>query len=461
MKNIIYIAIFFSVLSCKDFLNVEPVEQISINTQLSTKNGVLVALNGVYYDTRSTITTDEFFTYGDLLSGNITFTPLPGKSTITVPAFVDQIYNFQDEKSSSNLKDFYINSYQIINNINLILEKVDQLPDASPEEINQIKAECFALRAFTHFNLFKIYSQNYTFSADGNHLGIVYNTKPLKVGVDYPARETAKRTMELLTADIENAIPLYNSPKAIPAGFDYQFLNRNAAKSLAAEIALWKNDWINAAKWSDDVIKNSGKTLTPASEFATNWAQSEKIWDLPRTGENANELGGLYNYTSTSQYSKYAASGDYTLLLTANDARKNLLETKTLASKTYLFPIKYKNLSGLVYRVSELYFIRAEANLKAGKTELALEDVNIIRARAGLATLTTLTIDDLLLEKRKEFFDENKYFWDLMRNHKNVRRNLGCISSQCNLDYPSDKFVAPIPLESTEINSNMIQNPGY
>ncbi|MEC5157467.1 RagB/SusD family nutrient uptake outer membrane protein [Chryseobacterium sp. MP_3.2] len=461
MKKLLYLTLLLSFLGCKDFLNVEPVEQISINTQLSTKNGALVALNGAYYKTRTTLLTDSFFAYADLLGGNITFTPSTSNGTISIPPFVNQIYNFADEKSDSDLASFYSGSYEIINNLNLILENLDQIADATSGEKNQIKAECLALRAFIHFNLYKIYAQNHTFTADSNHLGIVYNTRPLKVGIDYPARETAFRSLELLTNDIESAIPLYTSGKAIPAGFEYQFLNVNAAKSLAAEIALWKNDWQKAIKWSDEVINNPGKTLTPTAELSTNWAQSEKIWDLPRTDENDNMLGSLYNFTSNSQYSKYAVSGDYTQLLETNDARKNILETKTIRSKLYTFTTKYKNISGLIYRLTELYFIRGEAYLKSGKNDLAKADINKIRARAGLQPLEILTIDDLLLEKRKEFTHENKYFWDLMRNQKNVLRNLGCISTQCNLAYPNNKFVVPIPQQSIEINNNMIQNPGY
>lgn len=461
MKKLLYIPLLLTFLGCKDFLNIEPVEQISINTQLSTKSGVLVALNGAYYKTRTTVLTDSFFAYADLLGGNISFTPSTSNGTISIPAFVDQIYNFAEEKSDSELGSFYSGSYEIINNVNLILENIDQISDATSGEKNQIKAECLALRAFTHFNLYKIYAQNYAFSADGSHLGIVYNTRSLKVGIDYPARETTFRTFELLTSDIENAIPLYTSGKAIPAGFEYQFLNVNAAKSLAAEIALWKNDWPNAIKWSNEVINTSGKTLTPSAELSTNWAQSEKIWDIPRTDENDNILGSLYNFTSNSQYSKYAVSGDYTQLLDTSDARKNILETKTIRSKSYTFTTKYKNISGLVYRLTELYFIRGEAYLKSGKNDLAKADINKIRNRAGLQPLDNMTLDDLLLEKRKEFTHENKYFWDLMRNQKNVVRNLGCISTQCNLAYPNDKFVAPIPQQSIEINNNMVQNPGY
>ncbi|MFC3157958.1 hypothetical protein ACFOEQ_05165 [Chryseobacterium arachidis] len=52
-------------------------------------------------------------------------------------------------------------------------------------------------------------------------------------------------------------------------------------------------------------------------------------------------------------------------------------------------------------------------------------------------------------------------FFDLMRNHKNIVRNNGCISTNCSPTYPNNKFVAPIPQASVNINSAMQQNPGY
>lgn len=461
MRKIVFIfIILIGFQGCKDFLTVEPIEQISINTQLSTKQGVLEALNGAYYETRRTVLSDAFYTYGDLLSGNLSFSPNTSNGVVTPPIFVDMIYDFSDEKTESELQGFYQGCYSIINNLNLILENVDALSDASSEEKSQIKAEVLALRAFTHFNLYKIYSQNYTFTDDASHLGIVYNTRSLKVGIDYPSRETAKRTFELLTEDINNAIGLYKTSKAIPAGEEYQFLNLNAAKCLAAEIALWRNDWDTAIKWSNDVIANSGKSLGTSADLISNWAQTEKIWDFGRT-ENDNLLTNLYMYSSGSKYSDYALSKDYINLLEAGDLRKNLYESKSLRGKSYLFTTKFRGISGIIYRLTEMYFIRAEANLKKNNSALALQDINLIRNRAGLSSLTSINIQDIIKEKRKEFVYENKTFYDLMRNHQNVVRVDCMASTYCNINYPNFRLVAPIPQQAVEINSNVQQNPGY
>lgn len=466
MKKIILSILLISAVSCRDFLVNEPVESISINTQLSTKKGMLEALNAVYYRLSTTYFSEAVFSYGDLLSGNLKFSP---KSTgaVGIPTNVDDIYNFDDISTSSNLANFYSESYQIINNINLILDYAGNLPDATPEEISEIKAETFALRAFVHFQLYKYYGQNYTYTSDASHLGIAYNTAPLKVGVDYPGRKTVAETFTLLENDISEALSLIQQQHAIPAGLDKNYIRPAAIKTIAAEIALWKNDWQKAYEYSNDVINNSGISLTPKSELVSNWAFSESIWELPKDYNNDFPASRLYSLTNTST-PLYVASDDLYNLYASNDLRKNLFDAKNIkttgitTAPTYYFTKKYKgNVNSLIYRLSLLYFIRAEAAFKTGNTNQALLDINTIRNRAGLSSLTSVSTDLILEEKRREFPFENEYFFDLMRNHKNIVRTNGCISSNCSPSYPNVKFVAPVPQNAVNLNSNIKQNPEY
>ena len=44
---------------------------------------------------------------------------------------------------------------------------------------------------------------------------------------------------------------------------------------------------------------------------------------------------------------------------------------------------------------------------------------------------------------------------------RNVARDLGCIASVCNLSYPSNFLILPIPSESVNLNQNIQQNAGY
>src|SRR5690625_7960660 len=74
----------------------------------------------------------------------------------------------------------------------------------------------------------------------------------------------------------------------------------------------------------------------------------------------------------------------------------------------------------MVMRFAELYLIRAEAFAKSGNAQAALDDLNIIRNRAGLSNWTTTDITDIeqavLDERRRELFSEWGHRWlDLRR----------------------------------------------
>ena len=248
-------------------------------------------------------------------------------------------------------------------------------------------------------------------------------------------------------------------------------MSKTAAKSLAAVIKLWKNDWQSAFNFSDDVIRNAGLTLASGTDYTSTFAKNEGILELATTVDGVSFLDQLYNYNTPTNYSEFTLSADVYNLFEVGDLRKTLYEIKGLktttstgnVSKNYYFTTKYKTgTKGLLYRLTELYFIRAEAELNLNRNAEALQDINKIRNRAGLTDLSApLTIDILLNEKRKEFPMENKYFFDLMRNHKNVVRNSGCISVNCSPSYPNNKFVAPLPQNAIEVNSSLKQNPGY
>ena len=110
-----------------------------------------------------------------------------------------------------------------------------------------------------------------------------------------------------------------------------------------------------------------------------------------------------------------------------------------------------------------MYLIRAEAAFENNQPALAMADINTIRARAN-ATLLSNTAnlkEDILLERRKELCFEGHLFFDLVRNHKGITRNDGCISTNCSMVYPSLKFVLPIPQYNINLNSNLQQNESY
>lgn len=142
----------------------------------------------------------------------------------------------------------------------------------------------------------------------------------------------------------------------------------------------------------------------------------------------------------------------------------------------------------VIFHVSDMYLIAAEAYLLAGNTEAALSKVNDVRERAGLPRLTSFdaykqeydytvstafgevnALDVILDERARELYAERQRWMDLRRTKQLVRyniefnRNIDAVSNMCN-SHGEIKWYRPIPAE--EINSNTAmtsedQNPGY
>ena len=114
-----------------------------------------------------------------------------------------------------------------------------------------------------------------------------------------------------------------------------------------------------------------------------------------------------------------------------------------------------------VIRVSEMYLIRCEANLRGGTTvgDLPINDFNRTRLRASLLPLVTITLTDILNERRKEFCFEGLRRMDLLRNDLPLRSASLPNSSVSQPNSP--KVIFPIPQRDLDINPNLQQNAGY
>ena len=69
------------------------------------------------------------------------------------------------------------------------------------------------------------------------------------------------------------------------------------------------------------------------------------------------------------------------------------------------------------FRYAEILLIAAEAAFELGD-DTALGYINEVRDRAGIQQLKTLTLDDIVRERRVEFAFENHRYWDLKRWRK-------------------------------------------
>lgn len=478
-----YILSVFAFFNCSSFLEQEPGSQTSITEQLSNKQGILEALLGTFSSVEANVRGERFSVYADLMGGNLKFTPtITGNNAGQIsPAInLENVYSFQDIAISSDLESFYDNSYNIINQTNLILEYVDALPDATEDEKTFIKAEAYALRAYVHYLLTLIYSQDYSFSADASHLGVVYNKTTLTNGITYPSRETLANTYQFILEDLQLALNSFPVNGTL-FGPSYSYFNKINTQALMARVYLSMNDWQNAFDMANEVILNSGISLMTKEEYIFEWEKpdspvSEILLEFSIPRDDGGSVGGslsqFFGYNSKTDYEKYVASEDLINLFETNDIRRNLyleqplptLIDGNMVDRTYFFTKKFQDNPGFVaIRLSEMYLIRAEASLELNQLENCKNDINIIRERANASLLIdTVNLEEaLLLERRKELCFESHYFFDLSRMQKDIVRIDGCISQTCNLSYPSHKFVLPIPQSNIDLNTNLIQNESY
>ena len=121
-----------------------------------------------------------------------------------------------------------------------------------------------------------------------------------------------------------------------------------------------------------------------------------------------------------------------------------------------------------IIRLSEVYLNRAEARANLGNDAGAQADIDIIRQRAnpGAAAVTATGAalkTEVYNERRAELAFEGHRIFDINRRKQSLARVLDCTAGTgaCNLSYPNNLFILPIPDGETNSNPDITQNPGY
>ncbi|MFZ5999946.1 MAG: RagB/SusD family nutrient uptake outer membrane protein, partial [Bacteroidota bacterium] len=119
----------------------------------------------------------------------------------------------------------------------------------------------------------------------------------------------------------------------------------------------------------------------------------------------------------------------------------------------------------VVFRLAEMYLIRAEARAKlnrASGASSALEDINVLRDRAKAPLITALSQAQALLviedERRMELAFEGHRWYDLVRTGR-----ANAVMSVFSSNWKNTYELWPIPQTEIQNNPSLVgnQNPGY
>lgn len=113
-----------------------------------------------------------------------------------------------------------------------------------------------------------------------------------------------------------------------------------------------------------------------------------------------------------------------------------------------------------VMRISDIYLIRAEAKFRSNDVAGALADINFIRSKRSAAgkmlpALTSLTEADILKERGFELY------WEGLRRQDLIRFGKFTEAYQEKPVTDASRQLFPLPTSATDVNENLIQNPGY
>jgi hypothetical protein len=161
-----------------------------------------------------------------------------------------------------------------------------------------------------------------------------------------------------------------------------------------------------------------------------------------------------------------------------DNRKQEWISQVTVEGEVYYFPYKYKQRDVapsqteylMVFRLGELYLIRAEARAMQGKLvgeNGAAADINIIRERAGLMDVKSLDQSSMrnavIKEKRVELFSEWGHRWLDIKRIRTVDDIMNITAPIKGGIWQSYKSLYPIPVQDIQRNPNLRghQNPGY
>lgn len=491
-----------SLSSCvNDWLDVAPSDGTDAGAALTSSSDLAAARTGMYKALKGNSSLvdyygQQFFVYGDVHAGDdYQYNNIGGSNRASF--YYDMNYQtaseFTSSTSSSNVA--WKSPYIVIGRANRIIAAAEggALSDAAEAKatIDQYAAEAKVLRALAHFDLVRIYGKPYT-EDQGASLGVPLVTGVLESNAK-PARSTVAEVYTQVVKDLTEAI----SSNALATETEPGYVSVWGAKAILSRVYLNMGDYANALSVAEDIIKNSGAALWTRDQYFKAWDastpnESEFLFRLNVAGStDNNDLNGIGNLQQRDGYKEMVATKKFVDMLTSDpkDVRNGMFLPATAAkevatygtNKVFLNKLRGQggNLRNVtivpIIRLSEVYLTAAECAFRKNDKTKAVEYLNdLVKNRttteASLATVDNITLERILIERRKELIGEGQRYFDALRNNETITRytseadkgwhkTLSKEAQSFNRDY--FKAIAAIPQAEINANPNIKQNTGY
>jgi len=469
LYNILLLMAVVIFTSCEDQLEIRSEDDVSPEIALGSTTTIEGLILGLYSQAQSV----DNFNGGPQVSAEF-----QADNSVFFGSFptLRAIYDYTTQADNGTISGYWFENFDVIEASNFVINNLPpvDLDDLSEDTKNQYLGEARFMRALSMFNLSKYFGQPYQV-AEGASLSIPIVLEDFR-GNNVEDFQGPRNTLNEVYAQINEDLnfAINNLPESYAANADTRGrATSGAAKALLARLELYRENNENAAELATEVINSSVYSLATGFDFY-NALSSEDVFTIINTSVDNQDNIGYSDLTNPTPEGRGDAPFSPNLIEAYLEEEGDLRYSEltqvgqnAFGDTTAVFTTKFddgvtNSDNAPIIRITEMYLIRAEANLKAGTSTGAtpLSDINMLRSRAGLDDLASVTIEDILRERRKELaFEEGHRRSDLLRNGMSLRRPGQPNEGMSNLGDPLTIF--PIPSREIDLNPSLEQNDGY
>jgi hypothetical protein len=452
MKNHkILITLFAGLLvlsSCEKSLDLAPISEIGSNNFYLNTEQVETGVYAIYDGMQTMIQTEYALT--EMRSDN--------SKTRTSEGEGAQFESMNVDPANSTVALYWSNNYNVIFRANTVLTHLDVVTNAAKK--TQFEGEAKFARAWCHFNLVRAFG-------DVPLINQIVGKNDKEFFVRTPKAEVYAS----IISDLKDAVTMLPARAATPEGR----ATKGAANAMLGKVYLTMHDYA-AAKTALDAVGTTEYSLLPAFNDVFYKEQNKETIFAVQFIKDVTTDSELFSIDFTSKGRATGlnfATNDLMSVVDAADKRKStLFYLETAINRwecgKYLSNSVNLSLSGndwIVLRYADVLLMQVEAIMAGGTSTsdpAAVAAFNAIRTRAGMPTVSAVSKDDLILERRIELAFENQRLYDLIRFGV-ADQVMGTFATKGEpiFTYSSTDLLLPIPQRERNLNPDMAQNPGY
>ncbi len=487
IKNYILGTIVLWATACSsDFLDEAPKTSISSATFYQTESDYKQAVSGAYATLRSLY--GDAYVMGEMRSDNTDYnykTNDRGGQNIEK----EDIAGFIDISANQYSNRKYYACYRGISRCNAILDRIDDSAISATAK-QTYGGEAKFLRAFYYFELVQYFGDVPLYIEEvTSESGAALPRSPKADVYVQITKDATEAAAQLPVTQTEKGRVTQGSAKTL-LGYVYMTLKdyANAETALKSVTTLGYDLMPDYADLFKTANKNSIESIFEVQYLQGNQGlQNNFTYQFIPALVNTNVITGLtgnnqsiggWNVPTDDLLAAYETGDkrkDGSISMGYTDAEGQFVSSPFI--NKYLNPHSIFNNCNddwIVYRYADVLLLLAECLNEEAKPADALLYLNKVRARAGLADVTTTvqtTLRDVIAkERRVELAFENHRWLDLVRTGEAIevmtafgvkmKQKYSYLLSRT-YNVTADKLIFPIPFDERLLNPELTQNNGY